>query len=380
MIPGMLFTVYSLTNVKTGRNYYGRTKDFRKRKLDHIKQISNGSHYNQEMVADHMAGNDEWEFKILYEDLTQLQANVISDQLAKHDIHSYNILGIVGNTNTGRKKLNREMVEQIRELYFEGDHNQMELSKIFNVSQGHISLVVNGLIHNDGEFVPPKQVPEEYEVGREHREALRARFAELKKQLNSLHKALTVLTREFKLSKRCIQFWVHNDPDKISSNQNHRPSDYHVLIDGVKYKTKTAFSQQTGVPLHELVKIGPRSFKNMNNTVIIDGVPVKINGKRTNASLKEHGYALAVKMSTGVFVTKESKETKKHPEVTRRLKEISRARKALLDPVLAANGRVLLKPTAEKHNCSVYYLKILLDEALQHSSTEASSQNEPHRS
>lgn len=361
MIPGSPFTVYSIENVKTGRKYYGRTKIFRGRKNDHMKQLRSGSHYNQEMVADHAAGNDEWRFKILCEDLTQRQANVISDQFAKNDPTTYNLIGVVGMRKDGHKKLTREKANTIRELYFAGEYTQEELADLFNVTQGHISLVINGLVHNDGEFAPPaKEVPPEYEMARHLKEVLRKRYIELTKQNHSVHTAFTKLRDEFNLPKKCIRFWVNNEPRAVSSNQHHKPSDLHVIIDGVRYKTRAAFQAKTGISSRDLEKIGPCEYRVASKTVLVDGVPVEIEGYRTVSTLQKYGYFGLVRVSPGVYVTSSTKKlAKQNPLAASKLKKIALARKALANPVTTALGKIKYRSTAEKYKCSIYYMRLL---------------------
>lgn len=365
MISGAKFTVYSLTNSKTGRKYYGRTKNPVERNRAHMTEMRKNAHFNAEMQRDH--GDDvTWEFNVIVTGLTQQKANELSDTLAKEDSTAYNLLGVVpSNGNPSKRVLSQEQVEQIRDLYFSGKKKQVELAPMFNVTQGLISLVCNGLIHNSihDEFVPPRMpIQEKYKDGEVHKEYIRNKCNELCNTMSSFQIA-TIIKNELGISHACAKHWMKNNPDtKLMRNMFHSASAYTVIIDGKPYRNISVYCKETGKRLKEVMRFHNKSgYYTMENRVLtVDGVEYKIGRTMPSVFLRNNKLLPAVMIHPLEWVTEPTEVTKKNRAMCKEFREIEKAKKALADPVYSKNKRVFIESTATKYKCQRTYLRQLL--------------------
>jgi hypothetical protein len=354
MIPGSSFTVYSLLNIDTGRHYYGRTMQPNERRYTHLSELSLGTHYNSKMQADHTA-YPNWDFIVLRTDLTQLEANRLSDQLAKNDPNCYNLLGVVpSNPGSSQPRLTNAQVATMREAYFSEELNQLELAKIYGICQGHVSLIVNGLVRNSkGEFRPPTtRGAAKHAFAAEHRQAIRDLRAASGKQ--TLRSFLEETALKLNLPVNTVRYWLHNDPPtehdvRTSTNQHHRPPQANV--DGNTYQTFQHWLDETGGSINQLEVIS--STARLHTYVTkgkrpywVDGVRYTRDGLTMYEAKRRHGPLLNVEGKIGHYVTNQVIKDKlaaiKAKSEAHRVKRVLRkaeraAKRARLDQKRALN-------------------------------------------
>lgn len=364
------FTVYRLTNKKTKRHYYGRAGDPQTRLRNHLYELDKGLHYNKAMQADHEGA--KYAFKIIKSDMTQKDANRLSDQLAKDDPTCYNKLGVVPSNRRGKTyKLSSADVEEIRRLYFTQNIAQRDLATRYGVTQGNISLVVNGLVHNlDSSYKRPTGLPpgSVWSKGALLRFDLRKLYTRLIKK-HSEKDAIYAVAKKFELTPETARHWIFNEPavrSFESRNLNHAgASKKQCVIDGKTYQSPTWFLTHKGSPLTRLVLVGDREYQTIENrTIFVDGEEFKQGTENIYKFLKRINKWPAVKTGPRHY---ELFDASKHAPEERlknaykagrarseACKEQMEARRqrwlaALKDPVLKKNGTINVHATQIKH-------------------------------
>lgn len=374
MIPNSVFTVYKLVNNANGRMYYGRTKDPEGRQYYHTMAIRRGIHYNTAMINEDTPKG--WTFVIIKGGLGQREANRLSDELAKEDDQCYNKLGVMPSNPKGSraKFLSQADVDSIRALYFAGEHNQVQLATMFGVTQGLISLTVNGLVHNAGEFTPPKHKPIRHDTnarGKHSRLEMRERMAALTALGVAHGTAVSMIAEEFNLHKVTVRFWLKNEPivnyrDMMrSSNLTHAPSTKHVLVDGERFYSAEEWVRKTGRPINDLRWLDRGKYCTIENrTVTVDGKEYVIGAKHVKAALRELKLWPCERVGELEYKTVPQAEGELRGIQKKQAAALERAKAALLDPVLTVSTRkILFGPTAAKHRCSLRLLKALVKAA-----------------
>lgn len=346
------FQVYKVTNTTTKRNYYGRSANAFERYVDyHLDALAKNTHYNHLMQADHVEG--AWSFQLLRENLSQSAANALENKLAKQDPTRYNLTGIIGGNRFGvGRKLSDDDVRVIRDMYSVGAATQLELAKMFGVTQGLISLTVNLLLHcREEDYVP--QVFRCIRKGAEHKEQIKEEYLNSKEPAKIKAKRIA---QKYNITVGAVKSWVFLDPSTVrkshSQNLSHGPKTPKVLINGVLHYSVSEWELEN--PEIKLHCVGPKVYVSRENRVIyIDGVAIKA-GKSLAATLGAYGKTRRVGKYRYMTVTPEVRASKVQEN---RDKALAQAKKALETPVLFDNGKINPTKTAGKHQIPLRWIR-----------------------
>lgn len=163
--------VYEIVNNITGKRYYGQTHDIEKRIYRHKSDLINNRHCNIYLQQDfNRYGMDIFSFNILYESLTESEANIIEEELincnydsnyniSKHshggDNISYHPLNEsirekISITHKQRYIDNPELIENLR-IKMSGENNPMYGKTHTAEAREKISKAVSGKRYTDQE-------------------------------------------------------------------------------------------------------------------------------------------------------------------------------------------------------------------------------------
>lgn len=78
--------IYSITNLKNNKVYIGQTRNFEKRKKDHLRELINKKHGNCSLLKDFQEGNQEdFVFKIIRHANSREELDKLEDKyILKH--------------------------------------------------------------------------------------------------------------------------------------------------------------------------------------------------------------------------------------------------------------------------------------------------------
>lgn len=160
------YTVYAITNINTGRQYFGSTGDLAERWGSHKFYLAHNRHTNPGLQEAKNAG-DELQYSIVRKGLTEDEADRLERKMIKQNPDCYNIrkrgkgsgstpkyITEEGYGKAHRPLFSKKEVKEI--LALRGSMFGYEIAEIYNVSPSLISSIFTGKYGSYGTTVRPR--------------------------------------------------------------------------------------------------------------------------------------------------------------------------------------------------------------------------------